>query len=65
MSTEKPDLQAEPGEPALLFNTFSLPSYATGLGAPLSETCGKQEMFLGSLTSNFSFLCLKKDILII
>ena len=56
MSTEKPDLQAEPGEVALLLNMFSLPSYATGLGAPLSETCGKQEMFLGSLTSNFSFL---------
>ena len=30
-----------PGELALLFNIFSLPSYLTGLEAPLFETCGK------------------------
>ena len=53
MLTEKPDLQPDQGELVLVFNIFSLPSYLTGLEAPLFETCGKQEMFIGPLTLNF------------
>ena len=56
MLTEKPDLQPDQGELVLVFNIFSLPSYLTGLEAPLFETCGKQEMFIGPLTLNFFFL---------
>ena len=56
MLTEKPDLQPDQGELVLVFNIFSLPSFLTGLEAPLFETCGKQEMFIGPLTLNFFFL---------
>ena len=50
MLTEKSNVQTDQGEPDLLFNIFSLPSYLTGLVAPPSETCGKQKELFGPHT---------------
>ena len=50
MLTEKSNVQTDQGEPDLLFNIFSLPSYLTGLVAPPSETYGKQKELFGPHT---------------